>query len=732
MSSDQTLPQDVPERLRSQELSLQRGVPPVQVPGYDLERLLGIGAYGEVWVAVERNTGRRVAIKFYAHRGGLDWSLLSREVEKLAFLFADRYVVQLIGVGWDAEPPYYIMEYLEHGSLAEQLQQGPLPVGRAVEIFQDVAVGLAHAHAKGVLHCDVKPANVLLDQDGKPRLADFGQSRLSHEQAPALGTLFYMAPEQADLNAVPDARWDVYALGSLLYCMLTGDPPYRHHEAVAEIENTADLSQRLAQYRRLIRRSTAPTEHRNVPGVDRELAAIVDNCLAPQAEKRYPNVQVVLDAVRARAVHRARRPMMLLGAILPLLLLGVVALFAWGGFTEVLERSDVALTNRALESNRFAAQYVARTVASELDSRLRSVEQLAGSSRTQSTLREANSDPDFRELLLKLSDPDTKPSQLEKLQDQFRKHAKRKDIQKEFDEMITGRRRPSVTSWVLADARGLQLARYPEKGEVATVGKNFAWRSYFSGLPSDMPPTWRPRGEQHVKDTTLSPVYFGQGSNKWMVAVSVPVFDEDNNDRFLGVVALTMEVGRFGELQGSDDQFAVLVDWRDGDNKGVILQHPLFDQLLADRGSIPDRFKQYRLAHTDLPVGVARTRNYLDPLSEDPDGKAFRKHWLAQMEPVVLRGQDSGWLVIIQESYDTAIGASLARLRAALSNYGLIGLAVVVLLLAGLWMLALHLLRDVSARPRGTPARGNDRSSDGSSASPAPAEVVAGPATETF
>ena len=64
---------------------------------------------------MERNTGRRVAIKFYAHRGGLDWSLLSREVEKLAFLFADRYVVQLIGVGWDAEPPYYVMEYLERG-----------------------------------------------------------------------------------------------------------------------------------------------------------------------------------------------------------------------------------------------------------------------------------------------------------------------------------------------------------------------------------------------------------------------------------------------------------------------------------------------------------------------------------------------------------------------------------------------------------------------------------------
>ena len=88
----------------------------------------------------------------------------------------------------------------------------------------DVATGLVHAHGKGVLHCDLKPANVLLDQDGKPRLADFGQSRLSTEQAPALGTMFYMAPEQADLAAAPDVRWDVYALGALLVLHVDGRP----------------------------------------------------------------------------------------------------------------------------------------------------------------------------------------------------------------------------------------------------------------------------------------------------------------------------------------------------------------------------------------------------------------------------------------------------------------------------------------------------------------------------
>ena len=187
---DRTLPQTDEDLRRAQERSLRPTKPPMSVPGYQAERFLGAGAYGQVWVAVDGNTGRRVAIKFYNQRGGLDWSLLSREVERLALLFADRYVVQLLGVGWDANPPYYIMEYLEKGSLADRIAAGPVPVDEAVSLLRDVATGLVHAHGKGVLHCDLKPANILLDQDNKPRLADFGQSRLSHEQAPSLGTMF--------------------------------------------------------------------------------------------------------------------------------------------------------------------------------------------------------------------------------------------------------------------------------------------------------------------------------------------------------------------------------------------------------------------------------------------------------------------------------------------------------------------------------------------------------------
>src|SRR6185436_8278556 len=170
MSFDYTQQQSPEDQQRARELSLARTRPPLEVPGYEIQQFLGAGAFGEVWVGVDRNTGRRVAIKFYAHRNRVDWSLLSREVEKLVFLSADRYVVQLLDVGWDSEPPYYVMEFIDDGSLDDLLaDRGPLTVSEGVALIREVAVGLVHAHGRGVLHCDLKPANILLDSDEHPR-----------------------------------------------------------------------------------------------------------------------------------------------------------------------------------------------------------------------------------------------------------------------------------------------------------------------------------------------------------------------------------------------------------------------------------------------------------------------------------------------------------------------------------------------------------------------------------
>ena len=188
--------------------------------------------------------------RFYTQRSAADVQQLAQEVEKLVVLSADRYVVQLLDVGWTAQPPYYVMDFIEQGSLEDQLQKhGVYSSDDAVELFQEIAQGMMHLHGKGIFHCDLKPANVLLDEDAKPRVADFGQSRLSSDRSGALGTLYYMAPEQADLAAAPDSRWDVYALGAILYRMLTGAPPYADEKLTEKIESSDGIGDRLAAYR---------------------------------------------------------------------------------------------------------------------------------------------------------------------------------------------------------------------------------------------------------------------------------------------------------------------------------------------------------------------------------------------------------------------------------------------------------------------------------------------------
>lgn len=567
MNYEPTQRQDVQERGDAQRLSEKHDRPPTNVPGYDAQQFIGAGAYGEVWTAIDKNTGRKVAIKFYAHRGGLDWSLLSREVEKLCFLFADRYIVQLLDVGWEAEPPYYVMEYMESGALEDHLADGPLPVDQALTLFREVAIGLRHAHDKGVLHCDLKPANVLLDQDGKPRLADFGQSRLSHEQAPALGTLFYMAPEQASLDAVPNAAWDVYALGALFYCMLTGAPPHRTSQSETSLDGSLALEERLERYRDIIQKSPSPRDHRRVAGMDRHLAEIIDRCLATDPKKRFANVQAVLDALERRRLRRAQLPLLVLGVGAPILLLCVISLFAYNGFSTALNQSEAAVIGRALESNRFAAQFVAENVAGQINHRWQILEQ------------EANS-PQMRDLLTAAYGKPVDSPEREALQDLI------SEVRKKHPDA-------DATSWFITDRDGKQLARYP-LGK--TIDQNYAFRDYFHGQGYGMDPDTQ--GIEPIHDVHRSHVFRSQATNRRMVAFSVPVFGESIDGEkpdVIGVLAMTAELGTFAELRpeygSSAGQFAVLVDshedWQG--RRGAVLEHPeLARRMRGNSGAIPE------------------------------------------------------------------------------------------------------------------------------------------------
>lgn len=680
--TDRTLAQTDEDLRAARERSLQPTRPPLQVPGYRADRFLGAGAYGQVWVAVDTNTGRQVAIKFYLHRGGLDWNILTREVERLALLFADRYVVQLIEVGWDSDPPYFVMEYLENGSLADRLNRGALPTREALELFHDVAVGLVHSHGKGILHCDLKPANVLLDQDGRPRLADFGQSRLSHEQTPSLGTLFYMAPEQADLQAVPDARWDVYALGALLYAMLTGDPPYRSEAAIAEIQQAEALEDQLARYRRWIEQSPRPKEHRRVPGVDRALSDIIHRCLAVDPHKRYANAQAVLDALHLRKVRRERRPLVVMGLIGPMILLMIASFFGYNVFETSLADSREALTYRVLESDRFAAEFVAETVAREIDERWHSLERIADEYLFRNTFRAAIG-------------TDTASTE-------------RRELQTLLEKLDRELALADSDSWYVLDADGMQLARSPMVQ--ATIGINYAYRDYFHGQGADLDHESRPKP---LKGPHLSIVFTSEATNKRTVTLSVPIFDDSQDDaaRVIGVLCHSVDLGHFAELRADErsgnDQIAVLIDSRKDETgrRGAILEHPglyalldkgpeVSDHLYLADGTLVELLRLRGLRSEPHPQNAAENEqtNELATLDDyqDPVAGHFSGRWLAAAEPVEvlsrqdLSSRDTGWIILVQERYTQAV-APVQRLRDQLLWRAKLATTVFAVVLAGLW-----------------------------------------------
>jgi serine/threonine-protein kinase len=213
---------------------------------YELRRLLGEGAMGSVYEAVHVNTGRRVAMKLIQQVALSDADIFARfeREAKVAGAIDSRHVVGVFDSGRDKASglPYMAMELLRGEDLGSYLQRkGVLPVELAVRIVCQAALGLSKAHAAGVVHRDVKPANLFLSVDEDAlhvtvKVLDFGIAKLRPfggaqvialtQTGKLLGTPRYMSPEQAQGEREIDARTDVWSLGSVLYEALTGRPPH--------------------------------------------------------------------------------------------------------------------------------------------------------------------------------------------------------------------------------------------------------------------------------------------------------------------------------------------------------------------------------------------------------------------------------------------------------------------------------------------------------------------------
>jgi TolB-like protein/predicted Zn-dependent protease len=211
-----------PEPGDAEPLPLPQGT---VVGRFEIVRELGRGAFGVVHEARDRELGRTVALKIVRPgRASPGESQLAREAEAVARL-SHPNLVTLYEVGRSEHGPYLVFELLRGKTLQERIDDGPLPLQEAVHVAVEVARGLAHAHAEGVVHRDLKPANVFVTNKGQVKILDFGMAHAFGRKRVSGGTPAYMAPEQWE-DDPEDERTDVFALGVMLYVLLSGEYPF--------------------------------------------------------------------------------------------------------------------------------------------------------------------------------------------------------------------------------------------------------------------------------------------------------------------------------------------------------------------------------------------------------------------------------------------------------------------------------------------------------------------------
>jgi len=314
---------------------------------YEVERLIGADGMGIVFKAFDTELNRPVAIKVLAPHlagSGAARQRFAREARAAAAVVHE-HVVAIHNVETEAASPFLVMQYVAGESLQGRLdRQGPLALKEILRIAHQTAAGLAAAHAQGLVHRDVKPSNILLEQGiERALLTDFGLARAADDASLTHtgylpGTPHYMSPEQARGDAI-DSRSDLFSLGSVLYAMCTGRPPFRADTSFGVLRRITDTQPRP------IREVNA-----DIPGW---LAALIDKLLAKQSADRFTSAaelaqlleQCLAHVQQPAAVslpescrvgyahHRRSRPTKLLAAI------GIVVIaVAFAGFLATFQR----------------------------------------------------------------------------------------------------------------------------------------------------------------------------------------------------------------------------------------------------------------------------------------------------------------------------------------------------------------------------------------------------------
>ena len=262
-------------------------------PRYRSPKRIALGGMGEVYRATDAVLGRAVAVKLLAERYSRDEAVrgrFTREALAAARLSGEPNIVTVFDVGEHAERPFIVMEYLEGGSLEERIEKdGTQEVGQSLEWLEQAATALDAAHRHGVVHRDVKPANLMLDRNGNVHVADFGIASAAGTDSltmtgTVLGTAGYLSPEQAQGERATPAS-DRYALAVVAFELLSGRRPFESESITAEAVGHVN--------------APVPSIAEICEGLPEELDAVFRQALAKDPAERFDTASEFVAALRA-------------------------------------------------------------------------------------------------------------------------------------------------------------------------------------------------------------------------------------------------------------------------------------------------------------------------------------------------------------------------------------------------------------------------------------------------
>jgi serine/threonine protein kinase len=624
-----------------------------QFGGYELLEKIARGGMGIVYKAKHTRTGRIEALKMIL--GGE----LASDAEVHRFLFEAKAaseldhpnIVPIYQVGEEDGRHYFTMKWIRGGNLADHIDRYRGDPRGAAEFVETIAMVVHYGHDHGILHRDLKPANILLDDEGKPHVADFGLAkRLEHHDKlhthPGLlaGSPPYMAPEQADGKGKPPTRAvDVYSLGVILFELLTGKPPFEGATAGEIIEQVLHR---------------APPDPRSIdPRIDLDVVTICLRCLEKDPANRYHSaielardLRRYLDGDPIRPVGPfkrswnwcKRRPLMaaLIVESALLLVVATLAVFSGAAAQEKDRREEV------LRANEYAARWVAGTVLFKLSG--------------------------YRDAVAKAA-TDFPPELFEKLRRSESREGDRmeaycKELRSRYSALDSGQ--AALQDWFILGKDGVTLARITKVPNYS-LGMEYAWRDYFKGA-------WK-LGEARSRSAYISRAILSEPNQSQRYVISAPIYDEKNEP--IGVIITTTDTGAaLGTLELKDPSdkrhIAMVVAPRDNNRDTrnnplpedhVILIH---DSLvngkttmlksnaavhaavaLAERSN-PNRGLS-QLLLTD-PSAVTFDENFCDPVMdgscEDESGKPHAGRWLAGFAPI----GNTGFVAIVETPRDAA------------------------------------------------------------------------------